>query len=425
MKTLIFTSLSMIFLFSVINSKAQKSVEEVEYKRSSLHMLLIESPSFPSKEAVMNSWNNYPFPDKYNNHTVSTKNMNPANYKITSEDRKAYGLKEKTVAGQVAGKIVDPQTIKEMQIKIDKHIKKTDLAKQLVAKWFNRNPEGNFDMNLIQKRGFYDASELDVQKAKGQARGVSALGDAGEKLINNTFVIFSKLKFVKNEPIAKAAKIAAMEKASEIKNPIAKKSAEKAAEKAYEKAKKGYSIWTGSWLYKLEWNDSTASVFYNNLWSNKEAFENSDLFELKFVGKVNSASLVTFSLKENRTKEELIDIATVRNIDNTLAKLQKEYEVFKPKVPVISTDPVKAKIGMKEGIEEGDKFEVLEIIYDSKKGVTKYDKACKVKVDKVWDNRYNAATEKSNKKTDKNGLDATIFKRGRRAERGMLLRQIK
>jgi len=34
-----------------------------------------------------------------------------------------------------------------------------------------------------------------------------------------------------------------------------------------------------------------------------------------------------------------------------------EYEVFKVKVPVLTNEPITAQIGMKEGLEGGEKFE--------------------------------------------------------------------
>ena len=49
---------------------AQESSQDFKYRRSSLSMILMESESFPNKDAVMNSWNNFPFPDKYNKHDI-------------------------------------------------------------------------------------------------------------------------------------------------------------------------------------------------------------------------------------------------------------------------------------------------------------------------------------------------------------------
>ena len=126
---------------------------------------------------------------------------------------------------------------------------------------------------------------------------------------------------------------------------------------AYEKGKEGYSVWTTSYLYRLAWNDSIAAVFYNDLWmdksnpdpARKEKFDNSSLFHLDYIGNEHSSSLVTFSLKEKRSEEKIVEISTIRNIDAVYAKLQKKYDVFKTKTPLYTGYPITAKIGLKEG----------------------------------------------------------------------------
>ena len=62
-------------------------------------------------------------------------------------------------------------------------------------------------------------------------------------------------------------------------------------------------------------------------------------------------------------------------MNKVYAKLQKEYDVFKPEMPLLtaSKKDCTAKIGMKEGLEGGEKFDVLEKAVD-KDGLTVYNK---------------------------------------------------
>jgi hypothetical protein len=128
----------------------------------------------------------------------------------------------------------------------------------------------------------------------------------------------------------------------------------------------------------------------------------------------------------------MIDMALVRNIDNTFAKLQKEYDVFKPKVPILSLDPITADIGMKEGLSGGEKFEILELNVDPTTGVSEYKVLGTIKVDKkkVWDNQYKLNDGKE-VALDKDGnpipeLTATSFKGGgSKLYPGLLLKQVK
>ena len=57
--------------------------------------------------------------------------------------------------------------------------------------------------------------------------------------------------------------------------------------------------------------------------------------------------------------------------------------------PLHSIDPATARIGMKEGLEGGEKFEVLEQLVDPKTMMTSYKRkgVITVEKDKVWDNR--------------------------------------
>lgn len=414
-----------------IKTKAQTADgTDIKYRRSSLHTILIESDDFPRKETVIKAYNNAPFPDKYNDHTIGAKSFDPKKYALTA-DEKAEITKGQSKAGALASSATDNEAL-ETPVIITKYLNQNKIANQLVAKWFNRKDDGSFDMSLIGERGYYNASEMEANIAKGSARGTSSLADAGEELIKNTFVVVSKFNFVSNEIAAAITREAAKAKARDIKIPAAKEAALKAADEAYEKAKEGYSVWTTAYLYKLKWNDSTAAVFYNDLWMDKsnidpkrkEAFDNTNLFELEFVGAEKATSLVMFSLKEKRTEEQIVELATIRNIDAVYAKLQKEYDVFKTKTPLYTGNPITAKIGMKEGLEGGESFEVLEQTLNPKTGLTEYVSKGKITVDKnlIWDNRYNAGDESEIINPE---IKETTFKGGKKFYSGMLIRQLK
>ena len=65
-----------------------------------------------------------------------------------------------------------------------------------------------------------------------------------------------------------------------------------------------------------------------------------------------------------------------------IIKLQKKYDVFKTKTPLFTGNPITAKIGKKEGLEGGEKFEVLEMNQDPKTGAITYKNIGTIKVDK-------------------------------------------
>ncbi|RPH28267.1 MAG: hypothetical protein EHM93_18925 [Bacteroidales bacterium] len=406
---IVIINVGIVFAQQVDNKKLQ----DVKYRRSSLHTILMESDIFPYKDTVIGAYYKAPFPEKYNNHTVGEKSFDP----------KQFGINGDTSSTNIP-------------VIIENYLKQKKVANQMVAKWFNRQEDGAFDMSLIGERGSYNASEMEARVADKTARGTTSLADAGEELIGNTFVVVSKLFFLSNEGPAYAALLVSRALTNNMSG-MAKTIAEKVADIAYKKAREGYSVWTTSYLYKLQWNDSISSIFYNDYWmdknsidpAKKEKFDNSELFSLQFIGSEKSRSLVTGSFKEQRGAEKLVEMATIRTIDNVYSKLQKKYDVFKTKTPLLSGEPITAEIGLKEGLESGDRFEVLEQTID-KEGKTKYVRKGVIKVDgkQIWDNRYAAGQEPGTDSTQvskKPILKATTFKGGKDLYPGLLIRQIK
>ena len=430
-KLLLTAFVSISFMIGASAQNKDKSVE-IKYRRSSLHTILVET-NFPKKDTVLEAYFSTPFPDKYNDHRIGEKSFKPQEYLVSDEEIKAAGLK-KTKGDIEAG------NYPEMQLIIENYFKKQKVAQKMISKWFDRDSSGAFSMKLIGERGMYNASDMEAKVAKGTVRGSASLADAGEELIKNTFVVVSKLKFVSNEYVAKGIRELTKSAANEMTNDFIKQAALIAADAVYEKTKEGYSVWTTAYLYQLEWNDSTAAVFYNDMWVDKSMldsskiakFDNTDLFNLEFIGKEKASSLVTFSLKKGenkRTDAQVIKLATSRNIEAVFAKLQKKYDVFKTKTPLYTGYPITAKVGMKEGLEGGEKFEVLEQMINQKTGLTEYTRKGTIKVDKklIWDNRFNAGDDSEDVILDKEGkpITVTTFKGGKKYYSGMLIRQLK
>ena len=142
--------------------------------------------------------------------------------------------------------------------------------------------------------------------------------------------------------------------------------------------------------------------------------------KLEYLGLANSTASVSMAFKKSIPEKELIKIAVVRSMDKAIARLQKKFDVFKTKTPIVSVDPIAAKIGMKEGVKSGDKFEVLERKYDEKTGRDTFKKIAIIKAGKeIWDNQYGAEDLES---TD--GM--TIFEgKSKGLYPGLLIRQIK
>ena len=158
----------------------------MKYRRSSLYSVIIEHPTFPYAESIDSAFFAMPVPDKFNDHNI------PARVIVSSAEkmRKTGKKKEST-------NFTD----------IDSFIADYNIPREMVAKWFNRDPRtGAFNMELIQERGFYDASAADISAAEASTRNIAILGDAGEDLIGKTFMIVNDIVYAdKGEQSAKAA----------------------------------------------------------------------------------------------------------------------------------------------------------------------------------------------------------------------------
>lgn len=399
----IFLFILTILTFSVL--RAQEANEKsLKYRRSSLYTTMVETPNLLYADSIKKFFINSPIPEKFNDHNlgnrVFTNFTSPTN----------------------ATSITD----NELLLK--------SIAKEAVAKWFNRSEKGGFNMDLIKSRGSYDASVLDIATAKASKRGLDMLADAGEELIKNTFVLVNEFKYTSKEEVAKKASgwlnalgtmgdYAGVSNASLITNSVAV---------GVTVAEKGYIVRTNAHLYRLDWNEEVATKFYNEYWADdntvtnekKQAFDDTDIFKLVYVGSDNSWADVQSSIFTNKREEELVQRATIKAVDAVIVELQKNHEEFKTKNPLYTGEPITAKIGSKEGVSNKSKFEVLEQQMDEN-GKTKYAVVGSVKVDEnfpIWDNRFGAEQENPDSK-----IDRTYFKKvsGKEFYPGMLIVQKK
>jgi len=446
------TIFHLILLITATASISAQNQEDIKYNRSSLTMIYLTGQSFHedrsnldpedakidnTPQAVKNLWDNYPFPDKYDEHLIPSSTIN-----IVST------LDGKNLLEVMSGK-KQKEDIKNLQPQVDQQLKAQRVAHQVVRKWFSSEDGKFWDMSTIQRRGFYNATEIEADIAKQDVRGMAKLADAGEELLKNSFVTVTDLHLFANKPLSDLYYAIAAEltdKANEIIRKARGKDMATQLAASIQSApylltatgfavaaaaiKDGFTVFSKTFLYKLKWNDEIQARFYQN-WGNDAAFERMN-FELEFIGvQYNKTKLNrgVFNKAPNRKPEVVIKQAVVRNIDEAFAQLQKDNEVFKPMVPIIGTDPIIAQVGLKESITAKSKFNVLQKTEDPITGKTRWQKVGVVKVDKIWDNRYYAGEEKfddeGNRITVDDRAKGTTFKGGKNIVPGMMLKLIK
>lgn len=274
---------------------------------------------------------------KYNDHTISTRFARIDLDNFTSENRSMIGSPKETK------QILD-------------FVNNSDISRQIISKWFDRQPDGSFRMDLIGQRGLYNASDNDYITAAATQRQFAGLKDQGEKLLKLSYILFVNISDIKYTEIQ--------------------------------------SLKSGSWsglargyLYKLDWNDSISSNFYQNLWisegdgesvksAKKQKFETT-VFQIVPVKNINvSASKSNASVSGQKPGDgELIAGVISTLYENIIEELDRKVPEFQVMQNLISSNPIGATIGTKEGLYVDQRFFVFENLQKRNQEVIKRRRA--------------------------------------------------
>lgn len=399
------------FLCGFFGIVSAQEADMNKYHRSSLYSILLKHPEKEFCNEMIEAFKSIPIPDKYNNHDLKIKVMPSPILKALTK-------------AEIEGAYKDA---------ITKMLTKNKIGGRLIEKWFDRDKvTGCFDMDLVAERGYYDASILDVKEARASARGTALLADAGEELLNHTYVIVNDIRYADKETMKGA--VAGGLFAAQLVGSFFGVNLSGVTDAVGGLTGKiaGFKVIVTSYLFRLDWNDEIATNFYSNLWIDKSApnlerkqkwGEAMGDFKLKYIGCATVFSGKTSLGGVEKEKDMFLKVCT-RAIDKSISDLQKSFDEFKVFTPLISTEPLCAYIGLKEGVDEDSRYEVLEKVIDGN-GRTKYERVGEIKPVKgeIWDNRFMAEFDKE----DGSDLKYTAFKKvsGKNFFPGMLIREIR
>ncbi len=425
----LFTVVAVIALMVMPISAQRKATKE--YQRPSLHMVLMTSNEEATQGTIAisdtailgyasDAWDTYAFPALYNDFRVETSAVSIGKAKGNIMDVMAmYSTPESLVDLSLEQLNLILSTLKgkayHEALRAEVDSMSNQIAHELVRKWWQINEYGMCSDTLLTRLACYSATQNQAQNAAQNALGADAtiLNELANTVMATTFVTFTKLDFYESEPIGAFTRNVMNAAAAFIPSATAQIVAFAAAEATYNSMKEGYSAFANALLYQLEWNDSIAEKFYE-CWTGDYMLDmekfNAMQFNLKYCG-ATKATATCVVKKEDKGKEvrEMVEKTIYKALDRQFVDLQKEYEDFRPMVPVLGIDTkggVIADMGTKEGVEVGDKFNLLEP-YVNEKGILKYKNVGLIKVvkwkgdefvDGVWDNQnqdnvVKAATE--------------------------------
>lgn len=461
------------FLFVVlpllqVSAQRKLSDDLDKYRRSSICLIMIDEDKMPQRDVIKKAFLSLPIPDKYYDHNIANRIFSTDSMTITPEDIAAYELavqagvlsekeaeaeeaaedgsvegdksKKKGGFGKMLGGVakgvakgavsdvsnglIDTSSKEDYAIKTYKYLLQQKVAKQLFDRWFV-TPEGTLSADTMFHRGLYNATDAEADIAAESALDNAMLQDAGKELVGNTFVVVTRYRYLsKDELIQEIVAVAQAVAQASGAGDYAALGGMAATAGLKASLGDGYYVRTTSYLFQLHWNDT---VFHelSNVFADINAYNDANFFKINYIGKETGWSQVKAGIFSNKSEEELIRIATVNATDDVLGKLERKYEVFKTKSPLYTTEPYfSAKIGLKEGVKAGDRYDVLERIVDPKTQVTSYKKLGTLKVMKnyIWDNRYMASEERAISE-EQQDFDATRFEGSiKNAYPGMLIR---
>lgn len=379
--------------------------QRMEYDRSSLAMAMIYHSEDEFGAAIDSAYHAMPFPDKYDDHSIGVSRID--NSLIT-------GVQKNDAPGLIKaqyGKKLNAKDLEKNAEALENLLNEARVANYMIAKWFGLYDGDVCNMNLIQERGQYNATELDVAIAEQSARGLAVLSDAGEMLIGNTYMLVNDMTYATAEERAAAAKIALSVigglfdaiMGTDLGRSVANVGG------AIADGFTGFAVKNHSYLFRLHWTEELANIFYNEYYMKEpdpvklDKFLKDERFVVRFVAHEFESSEKTVAKGKKVDREKVIKMVCARSIDKNIAALQLQYEDFKVKTPVyeeVFNEKGKSlgyavKIGLKEGIDEKSSFQVVRKIEDPETGKTKYRYVANLKPvkGKIWDNRFMAAEE--------------------------------
>ena len=330
MRSLLTAGIILLATFSIFAQDVEQTKKiPTTYDRSSLATFFIDFGSGNYYEKMKEKIDSIVFSDKYDNNNYGEKFI-PAPYSRTD----------------------GPKAVTEAVLS---ELTNRKVGKQIIAKWYNRQPDGNMSLDLIRSRGRFSATDADYIKAQTTKRGNAALEDFGNRLVNLSYVLLIDI-----------TKVQTMEEAG------------------MGDLLRGFQANVTGYLYKINFDETTKYAFYDT-WIydddteevKAEKMKKFEELEIPISFITQKSTVVSASqpksdgaklFMKSKSDDDLLEELAQKCYDETIFQIEREVEDFKVKTPIYETRPIRAKIGLKEGLKTDYRFFVYEFVYNEKIG---------------------------------------------------------
>ncbi len=351
------------------SAKKKKEYISAEYTRPGISAVFANDPNHKYNRYLSKAEVSYSVPDNYDGYPVENANINGQN--------------------------------------LDNEL--NEVAKGVIANLFDRQKDGSFTQNNLNKRISWAATQGDAELASQAQDEKAILLHKGMKLIDNVhIVVFSPDEIITMEEHYNRIDAKAREAAKNSKTKFT----------PIERELRGYTGTLKYKMYKIHLSDTNAIFFLENIYHDRstnnpeefnrllpEKISNWNNYKVAiskvYEGSTNTSATYSRDSKANDipSDQELFNRIVSNPIYGSLESIAEGYKAFHLKAKVATTSPVGAKIGKKENLKLDSRFFVYEQrqeknqqLYSHKVGV--------VRSYWVADNRFDVTVESNKGKCD-------------------------
>jgi hypothetical protein len=327
--------LNATFIMAMLGVKAQNTEQYQKipstYDRSSITFLYMKVPGENHVQEIESKISSIAFSDKFYNNNLETLSFD-APFSRTSTD-------------------VVPQEA------IMKFLADQKVAKSIVNLWYDRKEDGSMSMDKIFDRGMFNATDAAYIKAQSTKLGNAVLQDYGSRLVGRSYIMVLDYQNVKTMQEAKMNNM------------------------------HGWQATALGYLFKIKYTEETQNALYD-CWIYPEdspavkaekikKFEQLEI-PIEFVTKTsvpivasqpNPDSQIGRLIKQ-KSDDVLLQELIQKGYDETIYNLEKTHEDFMVKTTINQVNPIRIKIGKKEGLKCDHRYFAYEYVYNEKTNAT-------------------------------------------------------
>lgn len=264
----------------------------------------------------------------YNRNSVSLVSVQrgDSNDSEITQAVNSYNLSGKFDINNIAAKtlrIRKSRSESVYQSEVDEAVAATPYAQQILASIFNRKADGTMDDKTVRYRGSYDAKDQDVINARASRVGIDALGDLGHALVKGSYVIVTDFYNID-----------------------------------YSTDRLGnihYSLNAKAFAYRIGLGEDGLTDFYEQCWIYDDDDEATRAAKNRAFRDLSIDMVPVASASAAGTGGSVTEAAKSA-VGGLITGLENRIPEWEVAVGIIATKPLRAKIGTKEGLKNGDRY---------------------------------------------------------------------